>query len=118
MAKLATKERNKLPKSSFGLPGERKYPMPDKSHAANAKARASQAVNAGRMSKSTEANIDAKANKMLKKKEGGKVKKDIELKVHQEVPTKTKAMKTGGHVMMNAGGSLNGHKCMAKGGMC
>jgi hypothetical protein len=39
--------------------------MPDKSHAANAKARASQAVNAGRMSKGTEAKIDAKANRKL-----------------------------------------------------
>jgi len=41
--------------------------MPDKSHAANAKARASQAVNAGRMSKATEAKIDAKANRKLGK---------------------------------------------------
>ena len=59
-------------KSTFGLPGERKYPMPDRSHAANAKARASQAVNAGRMSKSTEAKIDAKANRILGKRGGKK----------------------------------------------
>lgn len=59
--------RNKLPKSEFGEPGSRKFPMPDKSHAANAKARASQAVNSGRMSKGTEVKIDAKANKVLKK---------------------------------------------------
>lgn len=44
--------------------------MPDKSHAGNAKARASQAVNAGRMSKSTEAKIDAKANRVLGKSDG------------------------------------------------
>lgn len=68
MSKLTTKARKALPKSDFGLPGKRAYPMPDKSHAANAKARASQAVNAGRMSKSTEAKIDAKANKVLKGK--------------------------------------------------
>lgn len=67
MAKLSTKSRKALPKSDFGMPGERKYPMPDKSHAANAKARASQAVKAGRMSKSTEARIDAKANRKLGK---------------------------------------------------
>ena len=67
MAKLTTKARNKLPLTSFGLPGSRKFPMPDKAHAANAKARASQAVNAGRMSKSTEAKIDAKANRKLGK---------------------------------------------------
>ena len=39
MAKLTTKEREALPKSDFGLPGKKAYPMPDKSHAANAKAR-------------------------------------------------------------------------------
>lgn len=67
MAKLTTKERKAMPKSEFGLPGKKAYPMPDKSHAANAKARASQAVNAGRMSKSTEQKIDAKANRILGK---------------------------------------------------
>jgi hypothetical protein len=66
MAKLTTKKRNALPKSSFGEPGERKFPMPDKSHAANAKARASQMVNKGKMSASTEKKIDAKANRILK----------------------------------------------------
>lgn len=40
--------------------------MPDKAHAANAKARATQAVNAGRMSPATKAKIDAKANRKLK----------------------------------------------------
>lgn len=68
MAKLTTKARNKLPAKDFGEPGKRAYPMPDKNHAANAKARASQAVKAGRMSKSAEARIDAKANKVLKGK--------------------------------------------------
>lgn len=66
MAKLTTKGRRALPKKDFGEPGKRAYPMPDKAHAGNAKARASQAVNAGRMSKSTEAKIDAKANRVLK----------------------------------------------------
>ena len=65
MATLSSLGRKQLPKSKFGLPGSRKYPMPDRSHAANAKARASQAVNAGRMSASTKAKIDAKANRML-----------------------------------------------------
>ena len=68
MAKLTTAARKSMPKSAFGLPGSRSYPMPDRSHAANAKARASQAVNAGRMSKSTEQKIDAKANRVLGKK--------------------------------------------------
>lgn len=67
MAKLTSKKRNALPASEFGEPGSRKYPMPDKSHAANAKARASQAVNAGRMSKGEEEKIDAKADRVLGK---------------------------------------------------
>lgn len=65
MGKLTQKARNKLPKSSFGLPGSGKYPMPDASHAANAKARAAQMVNAGKLSPSSEAKIDAKANRIL-----------------------------------------------------
>lgn len=31
MAKLTAAKRKKIPKSEFGLPGEKKYPMPDKS---------------------------------------------------------------------------------------
>ena len=65
MSKLHAKERNRLPSSSFGLPGERKYPMPDASHAANAKARASQQEHAGRISKATEEKIDRKADAVL-----------------------------------------------------
>ena len=67
MAKLTSAKRKSLPKSSFGLPGPKKYPMPDKSHAANAKARASEMVNKGKMSKSTEQKIDKKASRVLKK---------------------------------------------------
>lgn len=65
MAKLSTKQRNKLPKSEFGLPGREAYPMPDKAHAANAKARATQMVNKGKLSESSKAKIDAKANRIL-----------------------------------------------------
>lgn len=57
--------RNKLPSSEFGLPGSRKYPMPDKSHAANAKARATQMEHKGKLSASQKAKIDAKANRVL-----------------------------------------------------
>ena len=66
MAKLTAKARKALPKSAFAGPN-RSYPVPDASHAANAKARASQAVKAGRMSPATEKKIDAKANKVLGK---------------------------------------------------
>ncbi len=65
MADLSAKKRNSLPKSDFGLPGQRKYPMPDKSHAANAKARASQQYNAGHISSSQKSAIDAKADRVL-----------------------------------------------------
>lgn len=65
MATMKAKTRNALPKSAFGLPGSKKYPMPDKSHAANAKARATQQVKAGNLSPSSKAKIDAKANKIL-----------------------------------------------------
>ncbi len=68
MAKLTTKGRNKLSKGTFGLPGEKKYPMPDKAHAANAKARASQMEAKGKLSSSAKSRIDAKANKILGKK--------------------------------------------------
>lgn len=68
MSKLTTKARKAVPKAEFGLPGERKYPMPDKAHAANAKARAAQQVKAGNLSPSSKAKIDAKANKVLGKK--------------------------------------------------
>lgn len=67
MADLKTSTRNKLSKSTFGLPGSRKYPMPDPSHAANAKARATQMVKAGKLSPSSKAQIDAKANRILGK---------------------------------------------------
>jgi hypothetical protein len=65
MAKLNAAHRNALPANEFALPGSRKFPIPDASHAANAKARATQAVKAGRMSASTAAKIRAKANRKL-----------------------------------------------------
>lgn len=65
MAKLTEADRKKIPKSKFGLPGSKKYPMEDKAHAANAKARATQMVKKGKLSESSKATIDAKANKVL-----------------------------------------------------
>ena len=65
MAKLNAKSRKQVPSSEFGLPGSRKYPMPDKSHAANAKARATQMVAKGKLSSWQAAQIRAKANKKL-----------------------------------------------------
>ena len=67
MANLTEKKRDSLKESQFGLPDERKYPMPDKAHARNAKARASQQAKKGNLSKSDEAKIDRKADRILGK---------------------------------------------------
>lgn len=65
MAELKAATRNKLSGSTFGLPGSRKYPMPDRPHAANAKARATQMVSKGKLSPASAAKIRAKANRIL-----------------------------------------------------
>jgi len=65
MAKLTAKKRNSLAKSTFGLPEQRKYPMPDKVHARVAKSYASKEEQRGVISKSQKAQIDAKANHIL-----------------------------------------------------
>ena len=62
---MKTKERRKLRKTQFGLPGKRKYPMPDKPHAANAKARAKQQLERGRLTRTAYDKIVAKANRVL-----------------------------------------------------
>ena len=67
MAELKAKTRNKLPAKDFAEPKKRAYPIEDKAHARNAKARASQAVHAGRMSKAEASTIDKKADKVLNK---------------------------------------------------
>ena len=74
MAKLSAAARKKVPTSQFGLPSKAKtaagkatsgsYPMPDRAHAANAKARAAQST---KLSSSQKAQINAKANKILGK---------------------------------------------------
>jgi len=67
MAKLSTTKRKKEPKQEFGLPEQRKYPMPDASHARNAKARASQMEHQGKLSEADKKKVDAKANRILGK---------------------------------------------------
>ena len=67
MAKLTTKKKNAEPAKEFGLPEQRKYPMPDASHARNAKARASQMEKRGRLSAAEKKRIDAKADRILGK---------------------------------------------------
>lgn len=65
MAKLTTKQRNELPSKEFALPEERKYPIFDRSHAINAKARAQQQYDKGLISIDVLHRIDAKANKKI-----------------------------------------------------
>lgn len=67
MSKLTTDARKKLPKSDFALPGGR-YPVEDKAHARDAKARAAQGYNAGKLSAQEKAKVDKKANAVLGKK--------------------------------------------------
>ena len=66
MAELDAAHRNKLSADKFAEPKERKYPIEDKPHARNAKARAAQAVKAGRMSKAEQGKIDKKADAVLR----------------------------------------------------
>lgn len=48
---LTTKDRKKLSQKQFALPGERKYPIPDKAHARNALARVAQHGTAAKQKK-------------------------------------------------------------------
>ncbi len=68
MGNLSSESRDELPAEDFAEPAKRAYPIEDKSHAANAKARATQAVKAGRISKAGAGRIDKKADAVLKKK--------------------------------------------------
>ena len=67
MAKLKSAARGKLPATDFAEPAKRAYPIEDAPHARNAKARAAQAVKAGRMSKAEATKIDKKADAVLNK---------------------------------------------------
>jgi hypothetical protein len=65
MAKLTSKARKSIPDKDFAGPG-RSYPIEDRAHAVDAKARAKQQYNKGRISKATLERIDSKANKKLR----------------------------------------------------
>ncbi|MHC2086148.1 hypothetical protein [Methylobacterium sp. CM6244] len=65
MSKLTTEDRKSLPKKDFALPDEKRFPIEDKAHARNAKARAAQSEKAGNLSKSDKAKVDAKADEVL-----------------------------------------------------
>jgi hypothetical protein len=65
MATLTTKQRKAEPKSDFGIPSTRSYPMPDANHARDAEGRAKQALDSGRISKSQYDHIIAMAHRKL-----------------------------------------------------
>jgi hypothetical protein len=65
MAKLTAAKRKKIPSKEFGEPSKRKYPMPDRRHAANAKSRAAQQLEAGNLSQSEHDEIVRKADRIL-----------------------------------------------------
>lgn len=66
MSKLTSGKRDSLPAKDFAEPEKRAYPIEDKAHARNAKARASQAAHSGRISKAEETRIDKRADAVLK----------------------------------------------------
>lgn len=66
MSVLSAKQRNALPAKDFAGPG-RSYPVNDKAHAANAKARATQQLKKGNLSSSAAAKIREMADQVLRK---------------------------------------------------
>ena len=79
MKKLTTEQRNKLPKSAFGDPAQRKYPIrvsslpgfdtgQDLAYARAAKSRAGQQESMGNLSTTKESSVKSKARKMQKRR--------------------------------------------------
>ena len=64
--KLTAASRKAIPTREFAGP-DRSYPIEDASHAKNAKSRARQQLNAGRLSQGEYSRIVAKANRKLGK---------------------------------------------------
>jgi len=62
--KLTAAQRKQLPKTLFAGPG-RSYPVNDRAHAANAKARATQMEKKGKLSHGAAQKIRARANTVL-----------------------------------------------------
>lgn len=65
MATLTTKARKRLPAREFAGP-DRSYPIPDREHAANAKARATQQWVKGKLSTEEHERILRAANRKLR----------------------------------------------------
>ena len=65
MSVLTAKARKHLKPGTFGLPGKKAYPMPDKGHAADAKGRVTQALAKGTATPAEAAAVRHKANAVL-----------------------------------------------------
>jgi hypothetical protein len=63
MTKLIAAKRSNIPSGEFGLPDERAYPMPDRIHAA--KARAAQQLEDGNLTQGQHDAIVRKADRIL-----------------------------------------------------
>lgn len=68
MSKLTAATRKVIKTKDFALPKVRKYPIHDRAHQINAKARATQQLKAGNLSKAQYKLIITKANKRLAKR--------------------------------------------------
>ena len=75
MAKLTSAKRNSLKTSTFAIPGRRAYPIPDRSHAANALSRVS-GNGSPAEKKAVRAKVHAKFPSMGKMHAGGVVPAD------------------------------------------
>lgn len=65
--RLTSRQRKRLPSREFGLPRQRKYPMENRTHAIDAKARATEEFNRGRLTKTQWERITKKANRVMKR---------------------------------------------------
>ena len=65
VSKLKAATRNKLPSSAFGLPGQRKYPMEDRTHQIKAEEFATKEHRARKLSPAAAARIRVKAKRLL-----------------------------------------------------
>jgi hypothetical protein len=63
---MKARTRKRIPSSKFAL-GGRRYPVDTKKRAANAKARSTQQMKKGKLSKASRNKVHAKANRVLKK---------------------------------------------------
>lgn len=117
MAKLSYGERKKMKKSTFALPGKREggkggYPIPDRSHAANALSRVSQFGSPSEKA-TVRAKVHAKYPSMGKMHAGGMITQDgmYEMKKGEMV---TPAKSMSGHWEIDGAS----RKWVAEGGKC